>query len=230
MALIYNGEDLLEQPAIAHALDGVCVRDWHEHGMQFTNAEGGIRKLRRKPSIFTLHWTGGTGGAQRVFHTLKNRKTHDGKGLSVQLFADAEGTVWQYADLNLRARHASATNAFGPGLEVQGRGIDRTAEAKASTDENIHGRKIPVLPFTEPQYRAIVGLSVALMTAFELPLQCPGMPDGSGPYSGLMPRAAIHSFRGVLGHFHVSRHKLDPGLDVFRRLVRDGGFVYAPQR
>lgn len=224
MALYFHGEDALKRPEIAQILSGVTVRSWDEHEMRFTNAEGGVRKLKRKPSIFTLHWTGGTGDAQRVFRVLKNRKTRDGKGLSVQLFADHDGVVWQFADLAERCRHASATNRYGPGLEVQGRGIDRTSDHAQSIDEEIHGRKHTVIPFTAAQNRAIVALSRALVTLFEIPARVPG--NGTGPFPSVMTAQETRHFKGVLGHLHVSKHKLDPGLDIFRKLVASG-FEYA---
>jgi len=229
MALYFHGEDILQRPEVALALEGVPVRAWDDHGLQFTNAQGGVRKASRKPSIFTLHWTGGTGGGERVFHTLARRKTQDGKGLSVQLFVDHMGVVWQFADLAARCRHATATNAYGPGCEIQGLGIDRTNMDLASPHERIHGRLLPVLPFTEPQYRAVRGLAIALTTAFKLPRLVPGALGTDAPFAGVMPPANVHAFRGVLGHLHVSRQKLDPGLEVFRRLVRDAEFAYAPQ-
>jgi len=225
MALYFHGEDVLQRPEIAKLLEGVTIRSWDEHEMRFTNAHGGVRKLTRKPSIFTLHWTGGTGDAAQVYRVLKNRKTRDGKGLSVQLFADHEGVLWQYADLGERCRHASATNKYGPGLEVQGRGIDRTSDHSQSIDEEIHGRKHTVIPFTPAQNRTILAVSRTIVTLFGIPARVPG--NGSGPFPSVMTPREIRRFKGVLGHLHVSKHKLDPGLDIFRQLV-GSGFEYTP--
>lgn len=221
MSLIYKGGDALEIPAVAEALDDVTVRSWDEHGLRFTNAEGGIRKLPRTPSIVTLHWTGGNGDASRVFRTLRHRKTRDGKGLSVQLFIDAAGVLWQFADLADRARHASGANKYGPGIEIQGLGLDRVAHP-AAQDAVIHGRAHRVLPFTEPQFRTVVAVSKALAALCNLPRAIPG--NGGAFYAGLLTRDEIANFSGVLGHLHVSEHKLDPGIEVFRRL-EDAGFA-----
>ncbi len=76
----------------------------------------------------------------------------------------------------------------------------------------IHGERLVQYDFTEAQYEALARLLATL--ARVLPrcrLEAPRGPDG-GVLATLLPEGeARASFEGVLGHWHVSGAKVDPG-------------------
>jgi hypothetical protein len=72
--------------------------------------------------------------------------------------------------------------------------------------------------FWPQQMAAALSLADALSAALGIPREVPT--DSSGNvFANTLNPAKLASFRGHVGHFHVSNQKIDPGLyllDVFR--------------
>lgn len=75
----------------------------------------------------------------------------------------------------------------------------------------IHGRPYVMFDLTPQQYDSLIKLTAALASVFpDLPLDCPRNADGSVRTTALSADE-LAKFRGVLGHFHVTDGKTDPG-------------------
>jgi N-acetyl-anhydromuramyl-L-alanine amidase AmpD len=147
------------------------------------------------------HWTGGEGGGAQVFQTLKDR------GLSVHFLIDQLGTIYQYADAALRCSHAGIANGWSVGVEISNR-ADKNEDHARWPRNLLRGRT----DFYPTQYDAAKELTVALCRAFGLPRVAP-MLNGK-VRDGRLTFAEERLYRGVLGHYHVSEVKKDPGPDL----------------
>jgi len=75
----------------------------------------------------------------------------------------------------------------------------------------IHGQRFEQYDLTEAQYAALIKLTAALCRTFpRLPVQAPLGPDGRVSTTQLGPGQLRH-FRGLIGHYHLTTHKADPG-------------------
>jgi hypothetical protein len=221
------------------------VQTWEDdHDMRFTWSGGGARRrVGGLPNLIVGHWTGGEGQAAQVFRTLLTRKTKDGRGLSVHLFIDYRGVIWQFADLEMQTRHASAVNPRSIGVEMQNQGLPRKGKLPKSWApyprgvyrDYLKGSDRAMCFFTGDQMEAWVALCETLCNFFNIAKQVPGDPEmlkrgsiGSGMVlRDTMPKRANKTFEGVIGHYHCSR-KLDPGTQPLEELVDDGFAVVAP--
>lgn len=190
------------------------VVTWDEpNGMSFYG-HGGWTK-RRDPSgngvnLFVLHWDGCT-SARQCFHVLLER------GLSVHLMLDGDGTVYQALDLaEARAWHAGDVNERSIGVEIQNpvqlhRNKWQKPPREIVVDSGVHGGPTyEHLDFYEVQMKRVVELAEVLCARFGIPRM---LPFGAG--GDVLRTLAPASFRGVCGHYHVSRSKPDPGLTLW---------------
>lgn len=75
----------------------------------------------------------------------------------------------------------------------------------------IHGRSLVQPDYTDAQYETLALLVAALAEHFpNLPRRAPTGADGT-VLARVMTEAELASFRGVVGHFHVTTAKIDPG-------------------
>jgi len=189
------------------------VVTWLEPGgLSFYGRKGWRR--RRDPSgkrvnLFVLHWDGCTSSHQ-CFHVLLDR------GLSVQLMLDGDGTVYQALDLaEARAWHAGNANDRSIGVEIQNpvrlhRNKWQKPPRPVITEGRVHRRgSYEHLDFYEIQKQRAVELAEVLCEHFGIPRVLPT--DGSSVTNRLAPS----HFRGVCGHYHVSKNKPDPGLSLW---------------
>ena len=190
------------------------VRTWHDHGLFFGPGHG-ARRRTQKITLGVGHWTGGENPPDTVYRVLRNRKPWP---LSVELCIGASGVIWQYADpLVTRCAHAGYANAFAWGFEMVNYGtraflsrIPRAGHHRGLSSETIHGRARKVASFHRGQVESAKALTAAVNGALDLPLDVPRYDDGR-VYSTTMRRQSVREFRGIVGHFHISRRKLDPG-------------------
>lgn len=77
---------------------------------------------------------------------------------------------------------------------------------------SIHGRELLQYDFTEEQYRALERLLVSLCRIFpRIPARVPTNEKGEMLRTAFPNDDALYSYRGLLGHWHVSTGKIDPG-------------------
>jgi len=107
--------------------------------------------------------------------------------------------------------------------------IARPARPEAITN-TVQGELLVQYDFTPEQYRALSHLVAALCAVLpEIKCEAPRDPDGNVP-AGKLPDEVLESFQGVLGHYHITERKLDPGpafdwdkvIGEARRLLGEG--------
>lgn len=177
------------------------------------NDEATLKRLIRQ---CVIHHDGAESSAD-CFHIL-----HDERGLSAHFLVDNDGTIYQTLDLGDLAFHAQSANSSSIGIEVCNRGrveLPSSAASRRGRDAqrvSIHGYDYLAWTFTEAQYISLGKLLRALLRIFPL-LPCAYPRD-----AGLIQTALAQPerFAGVLGHYHLSLRKWDPGCFDFDRLVR----------
>ncbi len=187
-----------------------------------TTSEAVRALVRANVDQIVVHYDA-TGSSRRCFEVL-----HDERGLSAHFMIDLDGVIYQTLDVMERARHAGPANDRSVGIEIANAGAYETAEGLMAARQRmgmaggrsggtapivgyVQGRRLYQYGFTDAQYEALIGLTRALRRALpRLRAQCPKSADG-GVADGVLPPAQLASFSGILGHFHVSDEKVDPG-------------------
>jgi len=164
-----------------------------------------LRRKRLRTQAVVLHWTAGYGEPVDVHRTLVRR------GLSVHFAIGADGDVWQMADLSARCSHATMANATTIGIELCSPGSLDPGDSPIA--EEIHGRVVRYRPFAPAQVAATRALVRELCDLYELPLRAPSE-------AREMTADEWRRFRGVCGHLHVSRTKVDPGQLLLEQVTR----------
>jgi len=96
----------------------------------------------------------------------------------------------------------------------------------------VHGRELEQPDFTDAQYESLAALAAGLAGAFpRLELDAPRDAAGAVRRDALSPDE-LAGFRGVIGHWHVTRDKIDPGpafdWERFLRRARELAAARAP--
>ena len=185
------------------------VIGWHDSGLSFP-----VPKRRAHTDLVVEHWTGGENDAPGVHHTLRSRN------LSVQFFVNAFGVVYQFCDATALCAQARGVNDRSVGIEIQNRAdrepIVRGIKRELVVEE-IHGVRATRTTFLPAQITAVLHLTEALCAAYHLPFEVPMV--GNDVVSTALSPTALESFRGVIGHYHVTREKVDPGLVLMRAIA-----------
>ena len=197
----------------------------------------GLRSVRPRtapPDLIVLHWTGGTGGFQRLFDVLRaTTGPRSPDGLSVHAAIDPAGVVERWAPDELVALHAGAVNPRSLGVEVcspgfstgsawlaeQRRGIQRRAY-----EDRIRGRRARMLDYTDAQTAAVAALVGEWCDRWGIPRAVPVEADGT-LMRRQMTAAELSRFRGVIGHLHCHESKCDPGTAPLLALARRWGLA-----
>lgn len=210
--LIAGGKELATECRVKH---------WRATGLEFA----GLRR-RQETRHLVHHWTGGSRPGPQVFDVLKQRR------LSVHLCVDPDGTVWQFCDLDRRCSHAGtlddwdkdghelSANAWSIGIEAVNPAAPRAplkGVQRAVVREVIHGQAQDATTFTAAQTRALLELTQVICARYELPLAVP-MESGD-VLARVLTEPEFEAFYGVLGHFHLTKAKRDPGLALMRAVA-----------
>ena len=197
------------------------VRTWLSTNLKFDPSGPGARPRAQTIDLFVLHWTGGEGGARQVFNTLSR------KNYGVEFCIDQDGAIWQFADplrvdtfdagkYNRRSMGVeivnygfTGPNRVAPGQWVKWRGTHRTTLRKR---ERFFAR------FLVPQLRAALALVDAVIESgtTDIERRLPRYFDHPGQViSETLPDDYLSNYGGVLGHFHLTDRKDDPGMEIF---------------
>ena len=175
---------------------------------------------RDETKHIVCHWTGAENPPDVAARNMAASK------LSVHFMIDQEGTIYQLCDTDRRCDHAKGANDSTIGIEMINRGSGLTlpdkGHARTLLRERVHGTSVTYYGFTSAQIRASLALIEALCRAYALPMRVPLLggevyPSELGPYLG-------SPYFGVIGHLHVNKSKVDPGLS-FLRSVHERGLV-----
>lgn len=206
----------------------VDVLTWHDHGVQFRAGEGFNKKRNRDVTLSIFHWTGSENPPLTMVKTLRARK------LGVEFAIDRDGCVYQFADpIEVDTADAGPVNARSVGIEIVNYGVrswDRAwlapklGKDRVPSAQRIHGRYVTVAGFYPAQVAAACALADTLSRCplLRIARAVPVGEDGRVTPTALAP-AELAAFSGHIGHLHVTKSKLDPGLE----LIADIGFALA---
>ena len=186
----------------------------------FVSSPGNYKKhppRRRKPNLFVVHWDGCL--SSRDCYTVLEKR-----GLSAHFCIDNDGTIYQLLDTQDVAWHARGVNSRSIGVEISN-AVDMVYESDYDPPrpilENItiHEKRLkPFQGFYPIQIEALKALTKALHKAYDIELKCPI--DNGKLVNTIYPDVINNSFKGVVGHYHVSLQKTDPaGLDLEKLLI-----------
>ena len=200
------------------------VLTWRDHGLEFQPGHG-ARERRETVELHVVHVTGGEGAPPRMFSTLEKRE------LGVEFAVDVDGTIWQFCDpLEVDTFDAGYVNRRSVGTEIVNYGYrSRRAEIpfrgrdRPTYETTIHGRRLRMARSWPVQIASLLALQETLASCPKLSIARALPRDSRGELrTGLMTRQEVADYSGVIGHFHVSRSKIDPGTDVLDALAACG--------
>ena len=174
----------------------------------------GVRARTEQVRAVVVHHTGGEGGAEQVCRTLRARR------LSVHYVIDYDGAVTQHADHDVVTYHAGQANGWTIGVEVVNRARPpaTTAHPREAYRDVVHGRESARLRFTPAQVEACRALCRRVCAEYGLPFDVPKDPSGALITTTLAPQV-LATYRGVLGHYHVTSRKIDPVPHLLRDIM-----------
>lgn len=202
-------------------LTSCTVKLWRETGLHFP-----VGRRRQETRHLVHHWTGGSRQAPEVFEMWRTRK------LSVHLFVEPDGTVYQFCDLDRRCSHAGtvddwdrdghemSANAWSIGIEAVNPALPRSPPKgiqRAVVREVIHGQAVNATTFTAAQTRSLLELTRVICARYELPVAVPM--EGGDVLARVLTEPEFEEFYGVLGHYMLTRGKRDPGLALMRAVA-----------
>jgi len=188
-----------------------------------------LRRLGDSPTLsaaqavirqFIVHHDGCPSAAS-CFNVL-----HNERGLSCHFLLDNDGTIYQTVDLAFMAFHAAGFNAGSVGVEMCNRGdakrwpdfYARRRQRRNVTTCRIHGHTYLAFDYTPQQYDALKALVRGLVRALpNLPAEYPQESPGYQAW-GVLP--GVQGYSGLLGHYHTTRRKWDPGPFDFKKFCQ----------
>ncbi len=212
---------------------GIRVLTFAETGFEFVGRE------RTHTRAIIAHVTGSENPPAAVY---ENMCTHAAFGkrmpLSVHFVIDQKGAIYQMADTEMRGAHAvgkggdRSANSWSVGIEFIGRGADwKPVPARGFTRpravETIHGVRTAYDELFDAQVTSGVALIEKLCGLYGLPMRVPEDARGEAVLKELDDHA-YDTWRGVLGHAHVERGKVDPGLKILRAVQARGRALTRP--
>lgn len=198
------------------------VRTWDDHGLRWTG------RSRLRTSVILNHWTAAENPPIQVFENMSAHKGRDGKPepLSVHFVVDPFGTIFQFADTELRAAHCArpernSANGWSIGIEYQCRGHDTKVPTRGVTRHKtvarIHGRLISYAELTERQLYVGTLLNQFLSDLYGLPFTVP-VDETGAIVQDCLPERELMLYRGSACHFHFEPNKPDCGVGILKAI------------
>jgi hypothetical protein len=200
-------------------LVGAPVKTWEDHGMSFVGKKNTLKRELR-PDVIIWHWTGGENSAETTYNTLLNRS------LGVTFCINRDGIIYQFLDPVLYdprdtdgqiGRRSISLEIASYGFRLKGQPLPSKGKDRIVDDEIIHGAKVRCARFFPDQLDSVAALTKVLCTVLGIPLVFPREPSGEIALRVLTPKEQ-RAFQGVMGHFHKTTKKYDPGFHIFREL------------
>jgi len=183
------------------------------------------RERELHPDLIIWHWTGGENSAETTYHTLINRN------LGVSFCIDREGVIYQFIDPvkydprdtgGQMGRRSISIEVANYGFRTKGQKVPNRGKDRILDEERIHGVKLMCARFFPCQIDSIAALTRVLCSELGIPLDFPREVNGDIAFRALT-KEERRAFKGVIGHFHKTRQKYDPGFHVFRELSHMAG-------
>jgi N-acetyl-anhydromuramyl-L-alanine amidase AmpD len=198
---------------------------WTDTGLEFKAGDGARRRNpKRQVDLGVVHWTGSENDIPTLFRTLDTRE------LGVEFAIDKAGVIWQFCDPALiDTFDAGVVNPRSWGVEVVCYGhrklfsLRNPDSARPTYNCRLHGKTFKAAEFNHAQLQALHALCNAMATAFpSMPRQVPVGPDRLVLNRAMRPDE-LRDYRGVVGHFHITNKKVDPGLQPIEFLKEKWG-------
>jgi hypothetical protein len=103
------------------------------------------------------------------------------------------------------------------GFRMRGQKIPTRGKDRIVDDERIHGVKVRCARFSPDQLVSIAEVTKVLCAELDIPMVFPREPSGEIAFRVLTAKEQ-RSFKGIMGHFHKTTEKFDPGFHIFREL------------
>ena len=181
-------------------------------------------KRELPPDLVIWHWTGGENSAATTYHTLINRN------LGVTFCIDREGVVYQFIDPvkydprdtgGRMGRRSISIEVANYGFRLKGQNVPMRGRDRVVDEERIHGVRLNCARFYSSQIQSIARLTKVLCSELGIPLDFPREPNGEIAFR-LLTKSERRGFKGIIGHFHKTDQKYDPGFHLFRQLQHNG--------
>lgn len=187
---------------------------WNEEGGLKCEEEQYRKRLRpRKPRMFVIHWDVCL-SSRSMAKVLKDR------GLSVHFAIDNDGTIYQLMDTQHVAWHAKGVNNHSVGVEISNAVHLRFQKEYQALGfpkrpfvlkDVVHGKEMkPYTGFYPEQVRALKALTKALHKGLGIPYKTP-LDSNGNLLRAVDKRVVGRTFAGVVGHYHITKEKRDPG-------------------
>lgn len=175
----------------------------------------GRGKLARA-DLVTLHWSV-TKSARQTYEVLNQR------GLGCHLLVDSDGSVIQVGDLDQVQWTTKGVNQRSVGIEITTPyelSAQDPAHLRPVWELGVRGDKTKHLGFYPEQVLVLLDLVKALCDMLSLPRVIPGRAGHA--FNDTLAPERLASFRGVLGHYHVSHDKIDAGTAIWDAFLAAG--------
>ena len=172
------------------------------------------KSLTRIPTMFVVHYDVCL-SSKSCFQVLKDRN------LSVQFLIENDGTIYQLMDAQHIAQHAKGVNDVSIGVEISNAFYEKFNKTYVQmglpprpviSNSFVHGQKIePHLGFYDVQVQALKSLCKAICLAY------PTISLKTPQETKVQPDVVAKKYSGIIGHYHVTKEKIDPiGLDLIK--------------
>jgi hypothetical protein len=198
---------------------------WTDSGLEFKAGDGGRRRHPKiRIDLLCLHWTGSENSIQQLYRTLDSRE------LGVEFAIDREGIVWQFCDpMTVDTFDAGYVNARSVGVEIVNYGFVAHGreppgdwmQTRGVYECELRGKRRAFARFLLPQLGAALSLADTLTAAIPTITRRVPTEDGHLITETMTPRE-VQNYSGLIGHYHVSEAKSDPGTEIFDHLMANG--------
>ncbi len=191
--------------------------------MEFHPGDGHNKRRMAALDLSVWHWTGSENALETMFRVLMKRK------LGVEFAISPYGSLYQFCDpTKVDTADAGIANARSWGVEMVNAGIRRRSTLwrepryrkikmgpRDKYDCRIHGKKVRVWNFYTAQIITAFALnrlmSDVVGTYPANVATAPTVLDVKAKTNGDRHTFDRHIVQGAVGHYNVSRRKLDPG-------------------
>lgn len=179
--------------------------------------EGYNKRRRRDIDMGVWHWTGSENSLSVMAAVLRRRK------LGVEFAIDPGGVIWQFCDPTIvNTADAGRVNDRSFGVEIvnygfkwgKNRPIPRQGQGRPTYECRMNDRTRTFAHFHPAQIAAALSLANAMSTACDIPRRVPTCCEGWYVDWDTLPQEELDAFTGHLGHYHITKKKSDPGLDL----------------
>jgi len=205
---------------ICHPITGhpIPVFGPEDHGIRFEPGDGYNKKRKKPIDLGVFHWTGSENAVEIMVKTLRKRK------LGVEFAISPMGSLYQFCDpVEVDTADAGIANSRSWGVEIVNAGIRRWKTAwrepryrkvkmgpREKYDTRLHGRKLRCWDFYPVQTATACALNRVLACVIE------SYPIDVCTEPGVV---SLDEVKGAIGHYNVTRKKLDPGTKLMETLA-----------